>query len=65
MALKPAYAINLLGHQTFDLGHRVIYVMDTGNVPWSAKGTVVGVEGSIVDVLFDQTFIGGQDLGLR
>ncbi|TPX64914.1 hypothetical protein SpCBS45565_g05555 [Spizellomyces sp. 'palustris'] len=63
--LKPAHARHRLSHQVFDLGDRVMYAMDSGSVPLAAQGTVVGMEGNFLDVVFDQSFMGGSSLGDR
>ncbi|KAK9468255.1 alkaline phosphatase [Lipomyces arxii] len=67
--LKPMDAIHKLGHQTFALGDRVLYVGDAGNVPIATKGTLIGmtsVDGrKVLEVVFDLTFLGGSNLGDR
>ncbi|KAI8818381.1 XRN 5'-3' exonuclease N-terminus-domain-containing protein [Fimicolochytrium jonesii] len=63
--LKAAHARHRLNHQKFDLGDRVISVVDSGSVPLGSYGTVVGLEGSFLDVLFDKAFLGGTTLGGR
>ncbi|KAG2356525.1 hypothetical protein BDR07DRAFT_439283 [Suillus spraguei] len=44
--LKPSHAIYRLQNQRFALGDRVTMVQDSGGVPWSAKGVVVGLNTS-------------------
>lgn len=61
--LKPADAEVRLNYQSFSLGDRVVYVCDTGSVPLGNKGTVVGVQEKVVDVIFDTTFMSGNNLG--
>lgn len=63
--LKPAHAATRLSEQTFDLGDRVMTVSDSGTVPLSAKGVIVGIQVGFVDVVFDVAFIGGTTLGDR
>lgn len=63
--LKPSYAATLLTDQTFQLGDRVGFVQDSGTVPIAAKGTVVGVDRLEIEVVFDDMFISGMDLGGR
>ncbi|GAA6013539.1 hypothetical protein JCM8202_000722 [Rhodotorula sphaerocarpa] len=63
--LKPAHAMSRLRDQTFALGDRVIIVAETGSVPLSAKGVVVGVQAQLIDVVFDVQFMGGTSLGNR
>lgn len=61
--LKPADAEVRLNYQSFSLGDRVVYVCDSGAVPLGNKGTVVGVQEKVVDVIFDTTFMSGTNLG--
>ncbi|SCV74192.1 BQ2448_6624 [Microbotryum intermedium] len=63
--LKPAHALTRLRDQRFSLGDRVAVVSESGSVPLSAKGTVVGIQTGFVDVVFDVHFIGGTTLGGR
>lgn len=63
--LKPLNAPHRLSTQKFELGDRVVHVLTSGSVPLAAKGTVVGVDDSYLDVLFDRTFMGGSDLSNR
>jgi 5'-3' exoribonuclease 1 len=63
--LRSSDAEVRLNYQTFSLGDRVIYVCDTGSVPLGNKGTVVGVQDKVVDVVFDSTFMSGSTLGGR
>ncbi|RKP23825.1 hypothetical protein SYNPS1DRAFT_18044 [Syncephalis pseudoplumigaleata] len=63
--LKPSFAATRLSNQQFQLGDRVVYVQDSGNVPIAAQGTVVGKQGTELDVVFDQTFMSGTTLGDR
>lgn len=60
--LKPAHAPQRLQGQTFEVGDRVIVATDSGAVPLSAKGTVVGLSDRLIDVVFDTPFIGGTNL---
>jgi hypothetical protein len=63
--LKPEHSATRLQNQKFSLGDRVIVVSESGNVPLAAKGVVVGIQASTIDVLFDLPFIGGSSLGDR
>ncbi|AET41653.1 chromatin-binding exonuclease XRN1 Ecym_8383 [Eremothecium cymbalariae DBVPG len=67
--LDPNRSSAQLRAQRFDLGDRVMYVQDSGNVPLFAKGTVVGYTtiGTrlSIQVLFDQEFVAGNTLGGR
>lgn len=51
-----------LGHQEFSLGDRIISIVDFGNIPLGAKGTVVGAENSKVDVCWDYPLMFAGDL---
>lgn len=67
--LKPLDAENRLGHQNFALGDRIVYVQESGRVPIASQGTVVGitrtVRTSMLDVVFDVTFLSGTSLDDR
>ncbi|KAJ3174230.1 hypothetical protein HDU88_000198 [Geranomyces variabilis] len=63
--LKPAHSKHRLSHQTFDLGDRVQYVVDTGSVPLGSRGFVAALEGDFIDVVFDRGFLGGSNLSDR
>ncbi|KEF54813.1 alkaline phosphatase D [Exophiala aquamarina CBS 119918] len=67
--LKPSDAQWRLGSQKFSLGDRIIYVADSGKVPIASKGTVVGLtqtsRESLLDVVFDVSFMSGTSLGDR
>ncbi|GAA6005367.1 hypothetical protein JCM11491_002675 [Sporobolomyces phaffii] len=63
--LKPEYAPARLREQQFELGDRVVLVVETGNVPLSAKGVVVGIQTNLIDVVFDVQFMSGTTLGDR
>ncbi|GAA5835075.1 hypothetical protein JCM9279_007191 [Rhodotorula babjevae] len=63
--LKPAHAAGRLRNQAFSLGDRVVAVAETGSVPLSAKGVVVGIQSAFIDVVFDVPFMGGTTLGGR
>ena len=67
--LKPADAEQRTGKQGFRLGHRVVYVLDSGRVPIAMRGTVVGltrtVRQTLLDVVFDSTFMSGTTLSDR
>ncbi|KAF7721539.1 hypothetical protein EC973_004513 [Apophysomyces ossiformis] len=63
--LRPADAETKLLNQIFNMGDRVIYVLETGVVPIATKGTVVGVQDKVIDVVFDVAFMGGKTLDGR
>ncbi|KAI8802810.1 XRN 5'-3' exonuclease N-terminus-domain-containing protein [Cladochytrium replicatum] len=63
--LKPAHARHRLSNQSFDLGERVVHVTDVGSVPLGAKGTIIAIDGHILDVIFDHTFLAGSNLDGR
>jgi 5'-3' exoribonuclease 1 len=63
--LKPAHAPARLRDQQFGLGDRIIVVVETGVVPLSAKGVVVGIQSNFIDAVFDVQFMGGTTLGDR
>ncbi|KAI4163652.1 MAG: hypothetical protein LQ342_002686 [Letrouitia transgressa] len=67
--LKPSDTEHRLGHQHFALGDRVVYVQDSGRVPIATLGTVVGMmqtsRTTLLDVLFDVTFMSGTPLDNR
>ncbi|KAI9319772.1 XRN 5'-3' exonuclease N-terminus-domain-containing protein [Dichotomocladium elegans] len=61
--LKPVDAEAKLHIQKFKLGDRVVYALETGPVPLGNRGTVVGIQEDVIDVVFDTTFMGGKNLG--
>lgn len=67
--MKPSDAEHRLGNQKFALGDRVVYVQDSGRVPIATRGTVVGISRTsrttLVDIVFDNTFISGTTLDGR
>ena len=63
--LKPEYSATRLRDQEFSLGDRVVTVVESGNVPLSAKGVVIGVQSNLIDVVFDVQFMSGTTLGDR
>lgn len=67
--LKPADADQRTQHQKFRLGHRVVYVLDSGRVPIAMRGTVVGktrtTRNTLLDIVFDSTFMSGTTLNGR
>jgi 5'-3' exoribonuclease 1 len=67
--LLPADAEHRLGNQSFAIGHRVVYVQDSGKVPIASRGTVVGMtrtpRATLLDVVFDGTFMSGTTLNDR
>lgn len=67
--LKPSDAEQRLGHQTFSIGDRIVYVQDSGRVPIGSSGTVIGKTRTarvlLLDVVFDTTFMSGTSLSDR
>ncbi|KAL7270786.1 exonuclease II Exo2 [Rhizina undulata] len=67
--LKPADAEHRLSDQKFQLGDRIVYVQASGKVPIATRGTVVGMTRTtrvtLLDVVFDHTFMSGSTLGER
>jgi hypothetical protein len=67
--MKPSDAEHRLGSQRFALGDRVVYVQDSGRVPIATRGTVVGISRTprttLLDIVFDVTFMSGTTLGER
>jgi 5'-3' exoribonuclease 1 len=67
--LKPSDAEQRLGNQKFAIGDRIVYVQDSGRVPIGSCGTVIGktrtVRTTLLDVVFDATFMSGSSLGER
>lgn len=67
--MKPSDAEHRLGNQKFALGDRIVYVQDSGRVPIATRGTVVGISRTsrttLLDVVFDATFISGTTLDGR
>lgn len=61
--LKPAHAVYRLQSQRFNLGDRVVMVKDSGSVPLSTKGVVVGTNARTLDVVWDVSFMSGSTLG--
>jgi 5'-3' exoribonuclease 1 len=63
--LKPSDAVYRLQNQRFSLGDRVTMVKDSGGVPLSVKGVVVGLNAKTIDVVWDVPFMSGGTLGDR
>jgi 5'-3' exoribonuclease 1 len=63
--LKPSHAIYRLQNQHFALGDRVVMVRDSGVVPLSCQGTVMGINPKSLDVVWDVAFMSGETLGDR
>ncbi|KAF9220420.1 hypothetical protein BS17DRAFT_344744 [Gyrodon lividus] len=63
--LKPSHAIYRLQNQHFTLGDRVTMVQDSGGVPLSIKGVVIGLGSKTMDVIWDVPFMSGVTLGDR
>jgi hypothetical protein len=63
--LKPAHSIYRLQNQHFALGDRVIMAQDSGGVPLSIKGVVIGINSKTIDVIWDIPLMSGVTLGDR
>lgn len=63
--LKPSHVAYRLQNQHFALGDRVTMVQDSGGVPLSVKGVVVGLNAKSMDVVWDVPFMSGVTLGDR
>ena len=63
--LKPAHATYRLQNQHFELGDRVTMVQDSGGVPLSVKGVVIGMNAKSMDVVWDVPFMSGTTLNDR
>lgn len=63
--LHPAHAEGRLQGQAFALGDRVVYVQNSGKVEIALKGTVVGINTTTLDVVFDEPIMSGSTLGGR
>ncbi|GJE94543.1 5'-3' exonuclease [Phanerochaete sordida] len=63
--LKPGHAVYRLQNQHFALGDRVTMVQDSGSVPLSVKGVVIGMNAKSMDVVWDVPFMSGTTLGDR
>ncbi|KAI0091131.1 exonuclease II [Irpex rosettiformis] len=63
--LKPAHAVYRLQSQHFALGDRVTMIQDSGAVPLSVKGVVIGLNVKSMDVVWDVAFMAGTTLGDR
>lgn len=49
----------------FSLGDRVMNLCDTGPIPFGLTGTVTGVVANLLEVVFDEEFLGGTNLDDR
>lgn len=47
------------------MGDRVVCAVNSGSVPYGSRGTVVAVEESKLDVVFDKELIAGNSMGGR
>lgn len=63
--LKPGHAVYRLQNQHFALGDRVTMVQDSGGVPLSVKGVVIGLNSKSIDVVWDVPFMSGVTLSDR
>jgi 5'-3' exoribonuclease 1 len=63
--LKPSHVAYRLQNQHFAIGDRVTMVQDSGGVPLSVKGVVVGLNAKSMDVVWDVPFMSGITLGNR
>ncbi|KAF9001496.1 XRN 5'-3' exonuclease N-terminus-domain-containing protein [Cyathus striatus] len=62
---QTSHAVYRLQNQHFALGDRVTMVQDSGGVPLSVKGVVVGLNAKTMDVIWDVPFMSGSTLGDR
>jgi 5'-3' exoribonuclease 1 len=60
--LKPAHAAHHLQCQRFDIGDKVVMVKDSGPVPFSAKGVVIGINQNMLEVVWDIPIMLGSTL---
>ena len=63
--LKPAHAVYRLQNQAFALGDRVTMIQDSGSVPLSAKGVVIGLNNKTMDIVWESTILSGSTLNGR
>ncbi|KAL6301387.1 exonuclease II [Sparassis latifolia] len=63
--LKPSHAVYRLQNQHFALGDRVTMIQDSGAVPLSIKGVVIGMNAKSMDVVWDTAFMAGTTLADR
>ena len=63
--LKPAHALYRLQNQYFAIGDRVTMIQDSGGVPLSVRGVVIGLNAKSIDVVWDVPFMSGGTLGAR
>ena len=63
--LKPAHAVHRLQNQRFDVGDKIVAVGDSGPVPLSIEGVVIGINAKTLDIVWDSSFTGGSTLGNR
>ncbi|KAG8738506.1 hypothetical protein FRC12_016739 [Ceratobasidium sp. 428] len=63
--LKPDHAVYRLQNQRFALGDRIVMIQNTGGVPLAAKGVVIGLAPTLLDVIWDIPFINGTTLQSR
>lgn len=59
------YPTHICKRGRYSIGNRVITMASTGHVPFGMRGIIVGIEGDYAQVLFDQEFLGGTNLGGR
>ncbi|KAF9781094.1 exonuclease II [Thelephora terrestris] len=60
--LKPEHAVYRLQDQRFAIGDRVVMAKDSGLVPLSIKGVIVGINAKALDVVWDISFMSGSTL---
>jgi hypothetical protein len=63
--LRPAHALYRLQNQYYTIGDRVTMIQDSGGVPLSVKGVVIGLHAKSMDVVWDVPFMSGGTLGGR
>ncbi|KAF8834775.1 hypothetical protein BDN67DRAFT_914238 [Paxillus ammoniavirescens] len=60
--LKPGHSVYRLQNQHFALGDRVTMAQDSGGVPLSIKGVVIGINSKTIDVIWDAPLMSGGTL---
>lgn len=60
--LKPEHAAYRLQNQRFVIGDRVVMAKDSGSVPLSIQGVVIGINAKTLDVVWDVSFMSGSTL---
>jgi len=63
--IDPGGLMAIFSGGSFSLGDRVVFAGSTESPPFGTRGTIVGVHGDFLEVIFDAPFDGGNDLGGR